>query len=474
MQPGIHTGETTASKIELAAIDASTRIPVLFFFSSAVFWLIVGTLFGALASFAMHIPGLLADFPWLHFGRIRPAHLNVVAYGWAALAGIGTALWLMARLCRTPLRFPGVLLAAGILWNIGMIVGVLGILGGDSTSVEWLEFPVYATPILFVAFAFVGVWTVMMFVFRKPGHVYVSQWFLLAAFFWFPWLYGTANLMVLIEPVQGVLQAVVNWWYGHNALGLWFTPIGLATAYYLIPKVVGKPIHSYHLSIIGFWSFAFFYSWNGMHHLIGGPLPAWLITASIVASVMMIIPVLTTAINHHMTMVGSFHVLKFSPTLRFTVFGAMSYTVVSLQGVLMSLRSFNEITHFTHYTVGHAHLGLYAFYTMILFGAIYYIMPRLVGWEWPSSKLIKLHFWSVALGILIMFGALTVGGFIQGLNLNNENIPFVEVMTQTKPWLITRSWSGILISIGHLAFLISFVMMILKLGKPKTEPTLLS
>ena len=211
-----------------------------------------------------------------------------------------------------------------------------------------------------------------------------------------------------------------------------------------------------------------------MHHLIGGPLPAWLITASIVASVMMIIPVLTTAINHHMTMVGSFHVLKFSPTLRFTVFGAMSYTVVSLQGVLMSLRSFNEITHFTHYTVGHAHLGLYAFYTMILFGAIYYIMPRLVGWEWPSSKLIKLHFWSVALGILIMFGALTVGGFIQGLNLNNENIPFVEVMTQTKPWLITRSWSGILISIGHLAFLISFVMMILKLGKPKTEPTLLS
>ena len=469
-----HPSTTTPAmdKAERARIDESTRVPVLLFFGSAVFWLLVGTLFALLASFKMNAPHFLDQWGWLTFGRVRPAHLNAVAYGWASSAAIGTALWLMARLCRTPLRHSKLLVCAAIFWNIGVLVGILGILSGDSRSIEWLEFPNYASLMLFVAFGLIAVWAVIMFRFRQPGHVYVSQWYLLAAFIWFPWLYSTANILLNFEPIQGGAQGAVNWWYGHNTLGLWFTPIGLAAAYYFIPKVLGRPIHSYYLSILGFWSLALFYSWNGMHHLIGGPFPAWMVSASVVASIMMFIPVITTAINHHMTVRGNFGALKWSPTLRFTVFGAMCYTLASLQGISMAIPSLNKITHFTHYTVGHSHLGLYAFFTMIMFGSMYYIMPRVVGWEWPSARLIRWHFWLVAIGIGVMVLALTIGGILQGLALLDPGITFMASLDYTKPWLLLRSGSGILLTAGHIVFAISFTLLLLKTGTRRAGPTL--
>ncbi len=454
-------------KLERAEIDASTRLPVVIFYGSAVFWLLVGTVFALLTSLKLNSPGLLADWGWLTYGRVRPAHLNAVAYGWASSAGIGTGLWIMARLCRTPLRHLKLPVGAAIFWNIGVLLGILGLLAGDGRSIEWLEFPNYASGMLFVAFALISVWAVVMFRFRKPGHVYVSQWYLLAAFLWFPWMYSTANLLLNFQPIQGGAQGAVNWWYAHNALGLWFTPIGLATAYYLIPKVLGRPIYGYSLSILGFWALALFYSWNGMHHLIGGPLPAWMVSASVVASVLMFIPVITAAINHHMTVRGDFAALQWSPTLRFIVFGAVCYTLVSLQGIAMSIPSLNVITHFTHYTVGHAHLGMYAFFTMMMFGAMYYILPRVVGWEWPSARLIRWHFWLVAVGIGMMVAVLTMGGLQQGLMLLDPNITFMDSVAATKPWLLLRSVSGILLTAGHLVFALSFTLLLLKAGKQR-------
>jgi cytochrome c oxidase cbb3-type subunit I len=479
-----------------AAIDASCRVPVLTFFASAIFWLLVGTVFALLASIKLHSPGFAVEIPHglanilnklhpivpvgavetlngaLTFGRVRPAHLNTVAYGWASTAALGVCVWIMARLCRCQLRHAGFVTAAGVIWNIGMVLGTGALLIGQSTSVEWLEFPPYVTLILFIAYAMISVWAVDMFVHRKPGHVYVSQWYLMAALFWFPWLYGTANILIHVHPVQGSAQAIVNWWYGHNALGLWFTPVGLAAAYYFIPKVIGRPVHSYYLSAFGFWSLALFYSWNGGHHLIGGPLPAWVITASIVASVMMIIPVVVTAINHHMTMKGNFHVLEYSPTLRFVVFGAMAYTLASLQGSTMAIRSLNKVTHFTDYTIGHSHLGLYAFFTMIMFGSIYYIVPRLVGCEWRSATLIKIHFWSCAYGIIFMVLILTVGGLVQGLAMRDANISFDKVVELTRFYKVIRSVTGILLTVGHVVFAYHFVLMLLRLGRSSGGPTL--
>jgi len=472
LNPSIGPDPLTAC--ERAEIDASTRRPVLLFFGCAVLWLLAGSVLGLVSAWKMTHPGLLDSTGFLTFGRIRPAHLNVVIYGWASQAGIGAGLWLMARLCRVPLMRSKLLVSAAVFWNVGVLVGVLGILAGEGRSIEWLEFPGYATPILFVAFACTGVWAVIMFRFRKPGRIFVSQWYLLAAFLWLPWMYGTANILLVWQPVQGSAQGAVNWWFAHNILGLWFTPIGLASAYYMIPKILGRPIHSYYLSILGFWSLALFSSWNGMHHLIGGPLPAWMVSASVAASVMMFVPVVAAAINFHLTMSGHFDALKWSPTLRFTVFGAMTYTVVSLQGASMSIPSLNAVTHFTDYTVGHSHLGMYGFFSMMMFGAMYYIVPRLVGWEWPSATMIRWHFWLVAGGVLLMASSLTIGGFLQGLALYDPTVSFRSSLDYATPFRWLRGISGVLLLAGHLVFASLFILMLLKIGRRREGPALLA
>ncbi|PTY06732.1 hypothetical protein DB346_00250 [Verrucomicrobia bacterium LW23] len=464
---------------ERSELDASTRLPVLLYLGSSIFWLLVGTAFALVASFKLHDPALFDNgmLSWLSWPRMRMAHLNAVAYGWAATAGVGVAIWLTSRLCRTTLRYPAIVIVAGVFWNIGVAIGITAILAGQSTGVEWLEFPPYVGAILFASFGLISLWTLLMFWYRAPGHIYVSQWYILAAFFWFPWLYATAYLLIFVFPVQGVLQPITNWWYGHNVLGLWFTPLGLASAYYFIPKVIGRPVYSYYLSALGFWSLAFFYSWNGGHHLIGGPIPLWVQTVSIVASVMMIIPVAVTAINHHMTLTGNFHLLLTSPTLRFTVFGAMCYTLVSVQGMSMAIPSLNFVTHFTHYTVGHSHLGLYSFYSSIMFGAMYYIVPRLAQCEWPSAGLIKLHFWCVFYGSALMFVCLSVAGVTQGTMwlAKNGDLPayaFIDTVQATLPYLIGRSVAGVILALGHVAFAYHFMLMVLQMGKHTDKPTL--
>ncbi len=433
-------------------VDRAARAPITAFFVTAVFWLLLGSMLALVASIKLHTPGFLADAAWLTFGRVRPAHLDTVIYGWCSAACIGVGLWMTSRLCRAPIRHQRLLLGSALLWNIGNAMGLVGVLGGWSTSVEWLEYPPVAGLVLMAAFVPVMIEAVSMVRRRQPGHVYVSQWYILAAFFWFPWLYATAQVLLFWHPAPGPAQPAVNWWYAHNTLGLWFTPVGLASAYYFIPKVIGKPIHSYYLSMVGFWSLAFFYAWNGMHHLIGGPFPAWLISVSVVASLMMFVPVITVAVNHHLTMRGNFDALRWSPTLRFVVFAAMSYTVVSLQGSLTAIRSLNRLTHFTHYTVAHAHLGMYAFVTMMMFGAIYYIVPRLTGREWPSAAAIKAHFWLCGLGVILYWVGLSIGGFKQGLALLDESIPFMEVVKRTLPYLELRSWAGTMMTLGHIIF----------------------
>ena len=470
-----YTSADDAVRAELSEIDNSIRTSALFFAISAIGWLMAGTVFALMAAYKAHEPGFLGNIEALTFGRVRSAHLNAMALGWGNNIIFAVGLWIMARLCRSPIRHGGLLLIAGVFWNVGLTVGIFGILRGDITSVEWLEIPAYATAMLAASYALIAVWGVLAFRFRRGQHVYVSQWYVLAALFWFPWLYVVAQTMIIWFPARGVVQSVTNWWFAHNYLGLWLTPMALGTAYYLIPKVLGRPIYSYYLSVLGFWSLALFYNWAGVHHLVGGPIPVWLISAGIVASVMMVIPVVVVAINHHMSVVGFHREVWRSPTLRFTVFGAISYTLVSLIGSAMALRTVNEVTHFTHFTVGHAHHGVYAFFTMVMFGGAYYMMPRLLKREWPSAALIRLHFWSCALGITIMVVALSVGGWIQGLQMNDASIPFIEVVQNTVPWLKARSVSGLFLTVGHVAFAVNFFWMLFAAGavRAKKGPTLL-
>jgi cytochrome c oxidase cbb3-type subunit 1 len=464
--------ERAESARERAAIDESARLPVLVFFASAVFWLAVGTVFALVSSVKMHTPEFLTSYGWLTFGRTRPAHLNTVIYGWATMAGMGVSIWLMARLSRAPVPYPKLLVLSAAVWNVAVAAGTVGILAGFGTSVEWLEFPAFVPPLLLMAFGIFSAWTVAIFRMRREKHVYVTQWYLFGSVFWLPWIYTVAEMLIIYVPAQGVVQAATNWWFAHNFLGLWLTPVGVGAIYYLIPKVIGRPIYSYYLSIIGFWSLALFYSWAGTHHLIGGPLPAWFISAGVVASVMMLIPVGAVAINHHLTMVGYFRQLRFSPTLRFVVFGGMAYTVTSVQGAFEATRDFSEVAHFTHYTVGHAHLGLYGFFSMTMFGCMYYIVPRLTGREWASARLIRLHFWTTAGGISIYFMALCYGGWFQGRMMNDPSVPFLDVVKYTLPFLWSRSLGGSLMAVGHAAFLVLFVLNLVGVGGPRRGPTL--
>lgn len=446
-------------------LDAAAALPVLLFFSTGVLWLLAGTFFGVATSLKFDLPDWLGGIPAMTFGRIRPAHLNAVTYGWASLAGAGCLVWLMSRLCRVPVRRPGWLVASAILWNAGLVYGIGAILFGYSQAVEWLEFPLPAAAIIAAAFLLFAGSIIATFRARQVEHLYVSLWYIMAAVIWFPILYTVANLPIY----SGVVHGAVNWWYGHNALATWFTPIGLALAYYMIPKVIGRPIYSYYLSLLGFWAFALFYNWNGIHHLVGGPVPTWLQTISIIASVLMVIPVMAVAVNHHLTTIGHFRLLKTSPTLRFTVFGAMSYTAVSFQGSAESLRDMQEVVHFTHYTIGHAHLGVYAFLTMILFGSMYYITPRVARWNWPRPGAIRLHFWITASGILLYVLVLCTGGWLQGAAMNDAGRPFVDVVTLTRPWLTLRTVSGILLGAGHLLFAALFFEVLYRSGPKRLE-----
>src|SRR5438477_3982016 len=424
--PSVSAAASDTEQLERAYIDASTRVPVLMFYTSAIAWLIVGTVLAMVVSFTLHSPDLFGDISFLTWGRLRPAHMNVMVYGWASMAGMGTAVWLMARLCRTRLRFPLLIAAGAVFWNVGVLIGLGAILLGDSTGFQWLEFPRYVAVILFVAYTLMASWAVLMFRHRRGDQIYITQWYLLGAFLWFPWLYAAGQLMLFVVPVQGVLQSAVTWWYANNLLFLWFGAIALGTAYYMIPKVIGRPVYSYHLATIGFWTYALFSSWTGMARLVDGPFPAWMITASIAATILTIIPVATVGLNHHMTMLGNFQLLRYSPTLRFTVFGAMSYTVFSVVGVLISLRSVARYLNFAQANVAYSHLGLYAFFSMIIFGSMYYIVPRLVGREWRYASLIKLHFWGLAYGGGLMGLMLMAGGLAEGLRQDKPSLPFNE------------------------------------------------
>ncbi len=439
------------------ALDQSAKAPILFFLVSSVIWLVLGSIFGLLVSFKFHSPDFLGTEALLTFGKLRPLHLNIIAYGWLSFAALGIALWLVPRLTRVPLQNTKILYTAGVLWNIGVVLGCIGILFGYTDGLEWLEFWWPIDILLAIAGAMVAIPLFHTIYLSKEKHLYVTMWYTIAALIWFPVLFVIANSHFLHTGVQ---QAIANWWFAHNVLGLWVTPLGLGIIYYLLPKIIGHPIASYQLSLFGFWGLALFYSQVGMHHLLGGPIPTWIANLSIVMSAGMAIPVITVAINHHVSAYRHFHVLKDSVVLRFIVFGAMSYTVSSLQGSLHSLRTFNYITHFTHWTVSHAHLGLYGFTTMVLFGGIYFAMPRLVGRNWKYPGLINAHFWIAASGIILYAVALGIGGWLQGMELRNPQGSFEASMTITLPYLVLRSVGGTLMLISHLLLLYNILSLL--------------
>jgi len=392
-----------------------------------------------------------------------------VLYGWITNAALGMILWVLPRLLGTRLLGGIWAMLGGALINTGIAGGIGAIGTGWSDGMEYLEIPWQFAIFIFVGFVLVILPVLFTLVNRKVEHLYVSVWYMVAALLWIALLFLVGKLPGVHTGVQ---QATTNWWYGHNVLGLWFTPVSVGAIYYFLPKIIGRPVSSYNLSILGFWTLAFFYGQVGGHHLIGGPVPGWLTTLSIVQSVMMIIPVIAFSINMGGTLRGRMHLARYSPTLRFMMFGGLMYMASSLQGTLESLRSVNQVTHFTHFTVAHAHLGAYGFVTMVLFGAIYFMMPRVLNWEWPYPKLITLQFWLAAIGILVYFIGLSIGGWLQGEAMLDAKRPFMESVTLMAPYLFSRSVGGSLMLLSHLIFVFHFLAMALRFGPTRTSAAL--
>lgn len=444
------------NRLEQQEIDASAKWPVLIFLGSAAVWLILGGALQLIAAIQLHTPDFLANCEWTTHGRIAPAAQNALVYGWGMNAAFGFGLWLMARLSASAVRHGGWLFIGAKFWNVGVLLGVIGILTGASTSYELLEMPRFVTLILLVAYAVIGIWAVTTFSLRNTEKVYVSQWYLLGAAFWFPWLYSIAQVMLFKAPVRGALQPLVNVWYVNGLYGLWFVPVALAAAYYFLPKILGAPIRNYYLAATAFWWLAASTAFAAGSRLIGGPVPSWVATLGTVANFVLVVPVLIIALNFFGTLSGRYAAMKESITLRFTFLGLLGFVGAYLLNFALSIRGFAVHAQFTLISDLRDWLLFYGCFSLMMFGAAYFIVPRLMGRAWRSGALVRAHFGASALGLLLLTGTLFAAGWSQGTMLNNPAVPFAEITKSLLPWLTARSVGLMLLAIGHLAFFVNF------------------
>lgn len=441
---------------EQAAIDASAKWPVLCLVASSVFWLLVGGALQLTAAIQSHSPGFLAGCEWFTFGRVHPAAQNALAYGWGMNAALAISLWLMARLSATTLRHGGWLMVATKFWNIGVLLGVLGILGGWSTSFELLEMPRFVVLLLLVGYALIAAWVVTTFSIRNTENVYASQWYLLAAVFSFPWLFAVAQVMLLKAPVAGTLQALVNAWYVNGLLALCFVPFGLAIAYYFLPKLIGRPVNLYYVAPLGFWWLVAAGGLLAGTRLVNAPVPVWIPTLGVAAALMLVVPITVVALNLAGSLLSAGGKLGRSLTLPFIAVGVVAFLLWGVLAIVTSTRALAADFQFTLGPSGLDWLAIYGAFSIPAFGALYFIVPRLTGREWAAPALIRAHFWAAALGLLLYVGASIVGGFEQGALLAKAEVPFAEVSAALVPWLGARSIALMLLAIGHVAFAVNF------------------
>ncbi len=461
------------SAADRARLDAACAVPVLGFFGSAIFWLLAASLLSLIASIKLHYPSFLADASWLTYGRVNAAATSAHIYGWASCAAIGIGIWILARLCKIEVQCPLPLLGALKLWNLGNLAGIIGLLAGQSTGVQYLEYPSYAALMLFIGYGLIVLWGAVSCARHKLCKLPISACYVVAAFFAFPWLFAVAQVMLVFQPVQGAAHAVIQAWFAQNLVGLWLTPSALAACFYIIPKITGRPIYSRSLALLGFWFLILFSCWGGGQRLVGGPVPVWVQTVGIVSGFMLLMSVASVALNLHLTLTGSFSHLRVSPALRFVVIGAIAYTLASLLGCLLSLRSVASYLQFTYAIAAQWHLMVSVFVGLVFTGSIYYIAPRLARWEWPSAGLVRWHFWCTTLGVIGLVLSLLAGGIHQGISLASPDMAFMKVVQSISPYLELASLSVIMLTVGNFAFAFSFFLLVVHAGKRRTEPTLL-
>ncbi|MDI1320659.1 MAG: cbb3-type cytochrome c oxidase subunit I, partial [bacterium] len=355
-------------------------------------------------------------------------------------------------------------------WNVGVFLGVAGILAGYSTSFELLEMPRFVTFLLLAAYALIGVWGVTTFSIRNTENVFASQWYLFGAAFWFPWLYAIAQIMLFRAPVRGVMQPVVNAWYVHGLYGLWFVPVALAAAYYLLPKILGKPISNYYLAPLAFWWLAITTAFAGGSRLIGAPVPVWIPTLGTVANFMLVVPVVLIGLNLFGTLAGRYASLKGSVSLRFVFISLLAFVLASALNFAFSLRDVAEVVQFTLLSSLRDWLIFYACFSTAMFGAAYFMLPRLTGLEWRSPALVKIHLGATVLGTGLLTLGLAWGGWTQGHLLADPAVGFTDLSKAMTFWFTVRTGGLALLLLGHVAFLVNFIWIAWPFDSRHTAP----
>ncbi|MFL5137960.1 MAG: cytochrome-c oxidase, cbb3-type subunit I, partial [Microvirga sp.] len=398
--------------------------PVKFAAVASMAWGIAGFLVGVIIAFQLWAPELNLGLPYTTFGRLRPLHTSAVIFAFGGNVLIATSLYVVQRTCRV--RLAGDLAPWFVVlgYNFFIVIAGTGYLLGVTQSKEYAEPEWYADLWLTI------VWVVYLLVFlatiwkRKEPHIFVANWFYLAFIVTIAMLHIVNNLAMPVSffgsksyPIfAGVQDALVQWWYGHNAVGFFLTAGFLAIMYYFIPKRAERPIYSYRLSIIHFWALIFMYIWAGPHHLHYTALPDWAQTLGMTFSIMLWMPSWGGMINGLMTLSGAWDKLRTDPILRLMVVSLAFYGMATFEGPMMSIKAVNSLSHYTDWTIGHVHSGALGWVAYVSFGAIYCLVP----WLWNRSrlyslKLVNWHFWVSTLGIVLYISAMWVSGILQGL-----------------------------------------------------------
>ncbi|MCG6868030.1 MAG: cytochrome-c oxidase, cbb3-type subunit I [Gammaproteobacteria bacterium] len=427
-----------------------------------IVWAVVGMAVGVLIAAQLAWPALNFDIPWLTFGRIRPLHTNAVIFAFGGSALFATSYYVVQRTCHV--RLISDKLAAFTFWGWQLIIVLAAITLplGITTSKEYaeLEWPIdIMIAVVWVAYAIVFFGTLVI---RRVKHIYVANWFYGAFIIIVAMLHITnsAELPVTLtksySAYAGVQDAMVQWWYGHNAVGFFLTAGFLGMMYYFIPKQANQPIYSYRLSIVHFWALTFTYIWAGPHHLYYTALPDWTQSLGMVFSLILLAPSWGGMINGIMTLSGAWDKLRTDPVIRFLVVSVAFYGMATFEGPMMSIKTVNALSHYTDWTIGHVHSGALGWNALISFGAMYYLIPRLFDRELYSLKLVEVHFWTATIGIVLYAASMWVAGIMQGLMWRAVNIDgtltysFIESVQAMHPFYIVRFLGGSIFLFGLL------------------------
>ncbi len=436
------------------AIDASCRVPLLALLGGAALWLVIGLALALIASLTFHMPWAFADHAWLAYGRLQAAANDAIIYGFAMPAALGVVLWILAQLSETDLAWPLVPIIAANIWHFGVLIGIVAIFIGESTGFPWLEFPRGGSVLLFTAYLLIAISAMATFGARRERVLQPPHWFLLAALFWFPWIYASANIFLVAWPVRGVTQAVIDWWFSNNLVFVWLTLIGLGTAFYFLPKMSGRPLYNQYLVLFAFWTFVLFAAWCGIPQ--GAPVPAWLPAASSVASGLTIVTLIAIATIFVKTVRGPSPgaiQCKGGPFC-YIKFGTAAFILSNLMLISLGCPRFGRMAEFTWYAPAQTYLQLLGFFTIVICGAVYQLMPRVMNLDWPFPKFIRVQHWLFMLGLVFLVVPLVIGGIAQGLNNFAIQIALHFLQVSTLGWL--------LLLLGSLLFAVNIFALTLK------------